>query len=325
MHKFITSLSIILLASQILTPALDARGGGHHGGGHHGGHHGHHARHHHRHRSPSMSRSAHHKGAHRHQHDHAHRGEHRNHDRSANRDHFHNFAHNHPVANNAGHRDDRRANRHDRGRHARDDIGRRHDGYHHWFGHDFWDHHGYHPNYYGGNANWWGVAGAAGIGAWLGWNAAPSYYGYAGDSWGPVQPETNVTVNNASASTKQPQAAVDNGSNGEWMPLGTFALSQDKEDAATPSSYVQLALAKDGTISGTLYNATTDKPYEIEGSVDKDSQRAMWKVADDQDAPTMETGLYNLTEAEAPVRLYFPGGKTQDMLLVHLSGEEKKG
>jgi len=41
------------------------------------------------------------------------------------------------------------------------------------------------------------------------------------------------------------------------MPLGTFAVTSNEKDV-DPSRMVQLAVSKDGIISGTLYNTPTD-------------------------------------------------------------------
>jgi len=102
------------------------------------------------------------------------------------------------------------------------------------------------------------------------------------------------------------------------MPLGVYALSKDGETAASPNVYLQLSLNKEGLLAGTFYNVTTDKTYPAEGMVDKETQRAAWKMADSENAPIMVTGTYNLTEDEAPTQVHFADGQTQNWLMVRL-------
>ena len=52
------------------------------------------------------------------------------------------------------------------------------------------------------------------------------------------------------------------------MPLGTFAVSSSQQEA-NPDRVVQLAVDKDGVVSGTLYNEATDqarKPCLVEST-----------------------------------------------------------
>jgi len=88
-----------------------------------------------------------------------------------------------------------------------------------------------------------------------------------------------------------------------------------------PSVFLQLAISKEGIISGTLHNVATDDTQTIEGMADKDSQRAAWTVAG-KTRPIMETGINNLTEDTAPALVHFADGQTQQMLLVRM--EEPK-
>ena len=41
----------------------------------------------------------------------------------------------------------------------------------------------------------------------------------------------------------------------EWLPLGVFALS--RETPVCPTRFLQLAVSKEGVISGTYYNSDT--------------------------------------------------------------------
>src|SRR6185295_5064 len=112
----------------------------------------------------------------------------------------------------------------------------------------------------------------------------------------------------------------------DWMPLGVFAITQDGEsNRDDPSMFMQLAVSKQGIISGTLQNTSTDKVQEIEGMVDKQTQRAAWTVKG-KTRPLMETGVVNLTQDTTPALVHFADGSTQQWLLVRLDkpkdGEE---
>src|SRR5690606_4476635 len=60
----------------------------------------------------------------------------------------------------------------------------------------------------------------------------------------------------------------------EWMPLGVFALTPDGQASGPePTLFLQLAISKEGVISGTLHNSATDSTQTIEGMADKATQR----------------------------------------------------
>jgi hypothetical protein len=113
---------------------------------------------------------------------------------------------------------------------------------------------------------------------------------------------------------------------GDWLPLGVFAITQDGQaSGADPSLYVQLAISKQGVISGTLKNTLSGKAQAIEGMADIKSQRVAWGVAG-QERPIMETGLSGLTEDTAPALIHFADGQTQQWLIVRMpeQAEETK-
>jgi hypothetical protein len=119
----------------------------------------------------------------------------------------------------------------------------------------------------------------------------------------------------ASAPDKDPEQS-------EWMPLGVFAVTQDgQKSGAEPTLFMQLAVSKEGIVSGTLNNKATGDTQTLEGMVDKKSQRAAWGVVGKQ-RPIMETGISNLTQDTAPALVHFANGQTQQWLLVRL--EEPK-
>ena len=113
----------------------------------------------------------------------------------------------------------------------------------------------------------------------------------------------------------------------DLQPLGVFAMVADGETNAT--NIFQLALSKDGLIRGEYYNATTDTTETVYGSVDKETQRAAWTVAD-RKTPVYECGIANLTKAETTMLVHYSKEKSQQFTLVRIEqpedgmGEEKK-
>lgn len=102
------------------------------------------------------------------------------------------------------------------------------------------------------------------------------------------------------------------------MPLGVFALTEDGQSTgADPTLFLQLAISKEGIISGTLNNTVTNETQTIEGMVDKKTQRCAWNVVG-KSRPIMEAGISNLTKDTAPALVHFADGSTQQWLMVHL-------
>lgn len=127
----------------------------------------------------------------------------------------------------------------------------------------------------------------------------------------------------AALATVDPPANEQEAENAEWLPLGTFALSTNEKDKE-PSRVVQLAVNKQGIISGTMFNYETEQTQAIQGKVDKDTQRVAFRIGD-KDNVVAETGLYNLTQDEAPLLVHYGPQKHENYLLVRLeSGEDQK-
>jgi len=80
-------------------------------------------------------------------------------------------------------------------------------------------------------------------------------------------------------------------------------------------------VSREGLIAGVFNNTDTDKSQEVEGAVDKKTQRTAWGIAGEK-WPIVETGISNLTEDESPVLVHFADGQTQQWLMVRL--EEPK-
>ena len=179
--------------------------------------------------------------------------------------------------------------------------------------------------------NWWAFATAGAITGWVtgGWGGEPTYYDYGttlyyeGDDVyyeGEVIATADEYAEQAQTIAKNVPEAEPEGV--EWMPLGVFALAQkDVESVEDATLYLQLVISKEGIIAGTLQNTATDKTVEVEGTIDRESQRAAWGVVD-KDWPIMETGIYNLTENEAGALMHFDDGQTQQWTMVRLDEPE---
>lgn len=189
------------------------------------------------------------------------------------------------------------------------------------------------PSYRPGH--WWRWATAGAITGWLArsW-AQPVYYSYG--TGGNVVYQNNVVYvdgqqvgsaeqyyqDSMQLAESVPELSEEQAESIEWLPLGVFALTD--EGVNTSSMYLQLAVSKEGLISGTYYNESTGAVHPVEGMVDNDTQRAVWRAADGTNPDlVMETGVYNLTEDQAEVLVHFGPDDTQTWLMVRLDESER--
>jgi len=77
------------------------------------------------------------------------------------------------------------------------------------------------------------------------------------------------------------------------------------------------AVNKDGIVRGNYFNTKDNNNQQVDGSVDKKTQRIAWVVEDKKNI-IFDTGLYNLTKDETPVLVHFGKDKTEQWLLVRL-------
>jgi hypothetical protein len=199
-----------------------------------------------------------------------------------------------------------------------------------------WDQVENHPrfDFWNDQPNWaawritrpYGWATWAALTPWVGYGVAePVYYNYGdnvyyqdgGVYFGEQQVATADQYTQQAETIASTGAGVDPAQS-DWMPLGVFAVTQDGQaSGGTPSLYMQLAVNKEGILSGTIYHELTGETEPLEGAVDKQSQRAAW-TAKGKPRPLIETGLGNLTKDSAPALIHFADGQTQQWLLVRL-------
>ncbi len=163
------------------------------------------------------------------------------------------------------------------------------------------------------------------VGSWCGYSGEPTSYSYGEDVYysddqvysgdQPIATTDEYAEQAATIASSVPEQTPEKS---DWLPLGVFALTQDGQaSGAQPSLYMQLAISKQGVISGTLKNTLTGKTQPLEGMADKKSQRVAWSVVD-QERPIMETGLSNLTQDTSPALIHFADGQTQQWLMVRI-------
>lgn len=191
----------------------------------------------------------------------------------------------------------------------------------------------YSPDWYGAHPGAWTAAGLTAaawnaaswnsMSSWFGTTAAPVYYNYGSNV---ATQGDNVYVDGQDAGTTDQyyQQAADLADTGaqapagddqNWLPLGVFAITQS--DQTNSNMVLQLAVDKQGTIRGNFTDTTSNNTLPVQGSVDKQSQRAAWTIGDKQDE-VMETGLYNLTKDEVPALLHYGKDKTEQWTLVRV-------
>lgn len=198
----------------------------------------------------------------------------------------------------------------------------------------------YYPGWYAAHPGVWHVstwpAGyawrACTWGSMMAWltlaNAQPIYYDYGNNV---VYQDNSVYVNNQDMGTAEQYtqqasqlaaagASANVSDEKNWMPLGVFALSESGQTKS--DSVVELAVNAQGIIRGNYTNTKTKKTQQVQGSVDKKSQRAAWTVGDDQKT-VYDTGVYNLTKDEAPLLVHIGKDETQQWLMVRLDQKDK--
>jgi hypothetical protein len=196
----------------------------------------------------------------------------------------------------------------------------------HW-GHDWWDHWGWYASFHHRPYYWWSWCSAPRLRTWFAFDWATPYYWdygpgeyiycynnvvYVNGQWyapAPVYYERTVQLAESTPAIAPEQAAQV-----EWLPLGVFAVSRD--GVVDNNVLVQLAVTKEGVISGTVLNRATGESFDVAGTVDKQTQRAVWTYVDGAGKRiAMETSVFNLTQSESTALLQ---NGPEDMQVVQL-------
>jgi hypothetical protein len=198
-------------------------------------------------------------------------------------------------------------------------------------------------NYFSGNWNgrypgaWWpgkwavwGTAWAVATwpyaSAYCGCADEPCYYDYGGNvayDEGMVYADDQpiATAEEYYAQAEELAASGEEAKNEEWMPLGIFAVITDENQTNT-DKLVQLAINRDGVIRGNFHDILTDDVSPLIGAVDKKTQRVSIKP-EGKEHPIVETGLYNLTNDEAPVLVHFSAERREGRVFIRLKKPEE--
>jgi hypothetical protein len=200
-----------------------------------------------------------------------------------------------------------------------------------WYGHrwDHWDNLARSRPFY-----WWYWATAPRLSNWIAfrwgtpyyWDYGPGEYIYYDDGgiyvngrWyqaAPVYYDSTVRIVD-----QAPQLTVEEAARVEWLPLGVFAVTRDGQ--SEPDALVQLAVTQDGVIGGTSFEQRTGATYPVEGTVEKQSQRAIWSYTDARSRRVvMETSIFNLTQPEATGLAQYGPENMQVVELVRLEAPE---
>jgi hypothetical protein len=223
-----------------------------------------------------------------------------------------------------------------------------HNGNHNCFNRNWW----IGRSFFGfGGFGWWG---GWGYSPWLNyypwwywwnrpsWNSCVSYfpgYGWNNGYYYNYGPGGNIVYQNGQvladgqvvatdAEYAQSAAALANVDPAElkavdksdWMALGTFSMAV-KNDEVDPARVIQLAVSKNGLVSGTIHNRSSGNTYTVSGRVDKETQRLAFVIGDDSNT-VMETGIYNLTQDQTPVLCHFGTSQHEVYLMARLPEPE---
>jgi hypothetical protein len=181
---------------------------------------------------------------------------------------------------------------------------------------------------------WWGWATAPRLTSWFVydwstpyyWDYGPGEYIYCHDGVAYVngrwyQPQTVFYDNTVQIVERAPELTPEQAAEAEWLPLGVFAVTRDGQ--AESEVLVQLAVTQEGVIGGNASNQRTGANYPVEGTVDKQTQRAVWSYTDEGGKRIlMETSIFNLTQPEATGLVHNGPNDIQVIELVRLEAPE---
>jgi hypothetical protein len=185
---------------------------------------------------------------------------------------------------------------------------------------------------------WWGWTPATNLTTWLvfGWDR-PGYWGYGpgrniyyqdnyvyydGVRYLPVNDYYQVVYDQAHS---VPQINPSDAEKMDWAPLGVFAAIPSGVRTDVSERTLQLAVNKNGVVSGTYYNPQNGIVHPVAGTVDDRTQRAAWSYADGEHPEIVfETSIFNLTKSESTMMVHFgpSADETEVWQLVRLERPE---
>jgi hypothetical protein len=171
----------------------------------------------------------------------------------------------------------------------------------------------------------WALATWPWASAYGGCTGEPMYYDYGSnvaydDGQVYVDDQPVATAQEYYDQANQIAATGAQATNEDWLPLGVFAIVADEGQTHT-DKIVQLAINRDGAVRGNYQDLLTDQVTPIVGAVDKTTQRVSMKLQGN-DQLVVETGLYNLTNDEAPVLVHLGADRQEGRLFIRLKQPE---
>jgi hypothetical protein len=130
-----------------------------------------------------------------------------------------------------------------------------------------------------------------------------------------------IALANTPTEQPPPPTPPQQGQQPDWLPLGVWALAQEEKGDAY--MFFQLSVDKNGVLSGAYQNVLSGEKAPVSGRVDKNTQRAAWKIGANKTA--IETGLQSLTQDVASCLVHFGDDKTETWLLVRQKQPEMPG
>jgi hypothetical protein len=111
--------------------------------------------------------------------------------------------------------------------------------------------------------------------------------------------------------------------NEEWLSLGVFAIvGEGQTSVAEPEKIIQLAVNKEGFVSGNFYDAISGQTTAVSGAIDKESQRVAIRP-EGNDSVVVETGIYDLTKDQVPVLIHFGKDRHETRSFVRMEQPEE--
>jgi hypothetical protein len=178
---------------------------------------------------------------------------------------------------------------------------------------------------------WWGWTPVGRLTSWLafGWDR-PRYWSYGpdaniycqddyvyydGERYEPVADYYQQIYDLAHS---VPKISEQDAKDMDWAPLGVFVVARDSDENNQPQRTIQLAVNKEGVISGTFYNSDNGNTHPVTGMVDERTQRAAWAFADgDRPKLVFETSINNLTKNDSTMMVHY-GPSESDTEVWHL-------
>jgi hypothetical protein len=215
--------------------------------------------------------------------------------------------------------------------------------------HNFHDYHAFGHGWYHDHPNAWYAAGfAAGFWAGCDWSNITNWFGVDWPSYGYMYGNDLTYIDNNVCLYGQPiataaeyydsaaalaqtgeqanipntpppqddsQPAATDPADAQWLPLGVFEAIPAGQKSS--NMMFQLAVNKAGIIRGNFYDSADKNVQQIQGSVDKATQRVAWVVANKKNM-IFDCGLYNLTKPETPVLVHDGKDKNEQWTLVRM-------